>query len=139
MGDKSKLAALREAIGAIPAFRTPRGSMTPKRRRDILTKYDGLCAGCDEPLAGRKWIAEHILPLELGGADTLENLQPLCNDGARCVVGKNRDDARRIAKMRRQAKMDLRREEPSRFQSRPFPKSTRPLQSRGFDKRKVSA
>lgn len=121
---KTKLQALREAIGAIPAFRTPRGSMTPKRRRDVLASTEGLCAGCETSLAGVKWIADHRLPLELGGADALSNLQPLCPD---CNREKTHDDAKRIAKMRRQSKMDE-PAQPSRIRSaKSIP--SRPMQS----------
>jgi hypothetical protein len=123
-----------------PVPATPRKAMTPARRKAILAAYDGRCAGCDEPLAGRKWVADHRVALELGGADTLENLQPLCNDGRRCVVGKNRDDARRIAEMRRQSAMRL--DVPRRPSTRPIPQRADPwpkgkqkIRSRGFQKR----
>lgn len=121
MGDVSKLAQLREAIAAIPAFRTARGAMTPKRRRDVLALTEGLCAGCEEVLKGQPWIADHCVPLELGGTDTLGNLQALC---VPCDKIKTRNDARQIAKMRRQAKMDE-PGEPSRLQSRGFDKTRR--------------
>lgn len=136
MGDKTKLAALREAIGHIPAFKTPRKGMSPARRKRILEANGNVCAyeGC-EITKGLE--LDHPVPLALGGPDDDERMIPLCYDHHK---EKTRRDIWQIAKAKRQAKMDEPREEPSRFPSRPFPKSTRPLQSRGFDKRpKVTA
>jgi len=134
----SKLAELREAIGRIPAFVEDRKSFTPAQRRAVHAAYDGFCGACDEPVEGRKWEVDHILPRALGGAHEPSNWMLL--HAKPCHADKTVIDRRRIDKAKRQAKMDLPREEPSRFQSRPFPTSTRKLEGRGFDKRrKVNA
>lgn len=108
-----KLFPVRELVLA-----TIRKAMTPKRRKAIWDAYEGRCAACDEPLPSG-WIADHRLPLDLGGRDDLGNLQPLCPDP--CNKAKCRYDAKRIAEMRRQQAMRL---------DVPVEPSKRPIRSR---------
>jgi 5-methylcytosine-specific restriction protein A len=79
--------------------------MTQRRRfsRTALTArlaaFGGRCAECRVeigPATGLEW--DHIIPLELGGDDMLENLQPLCR--ADHTV-KTATDVARIAKAKR--------------------------------------
>jgi 5-methylcytosine-specific restriction endonuclease McrA len=95
--------------------------MTPKRRAELLLAYGGRCNRCrGKIMAGQRWIANHILPLEFGGRDEIGNLEPLHEDP--CDKATTSADLKRIAKMRRQAKMSDERE-PSQLQSRGFEKN----------------
>lgn len=99
-----------------PVPATPRGSMTPKRRLEILLAYGGRCASCGEKIANKEWIADHILALELGGTDDLGNLQPV---HVQCDKPKTAKDKGKIAKLHRQQDM-MEPSEPSRMKSRGF-------------------
>ena len=72
--------------------------MTRSRKlaQATIQAANGTCwqCGCtDKPLE-----ADHILPLELTGTDTADNMQALCGD---CHLSKTRQDIKRIAKARR--------------------------------------
>lgn len=99
---------------------TPRGSMSPARRRRILTRDGNICAhrGC-EVAEGLE--VDHIVCLELGGRDTDDNCEGLCGPHHKKKTAR---DAKLIAKARRLRKARL-------GQNSPKPK----MQSRGFDKR----
>jgi 5-methylcytosine-specific restriction endonuclease McrA len=105
---------------------TKRGRMTIKRREEVWLRYNKCCAHCLSkiPMESPTTI-DHILPLELGGQDFLDNLQPLCPP---CDKSKFRSDIERIAKMRRQEQMEKPRPS-SRMKGRGFDKS----RSRKFD------
>ena len=45
-------------------------------RQKVLERDNGLCAVCG--VYDAKWQADHILDLQFGGKDTLDNLQTLC-------------------------------------------------------------
>lgn len=81
---------------------------------------NGCCAWCGHPMS--LFIADHVLPLELGGPTALRNLQLLCLE---CNATKTIDDVKRIAKARRLRKREAGEHTPTK----------RPLRSRGFDKR----
>ena len=107
---------------AVPA--TPRRAMTPARRKAVLSQSEGSCGICLNPIVG-PWIADHIIPLELSGPDTLENLWPLC---PACDKDKFKRDMKAIAKMRRlQAQAKKKPPEPTQ-------RTKRQIRSRGFDK-----
>lgn len=66
-----------------------------------LAEFGGCCGGCKLPIdaaSGCEW--DHIIPLELGGDDEIENLQPLCRS---CHRTKTTVDVGRIAKAKRVA------------------------------------
>lgn len=80
---------------------TKRGRLST---RDVLAaweKHRGVCVICKAKIDGARsdWILEHVRALELGGADTLENLGPA---HAACARDKTRDDHRRAGKAKRQ-------------------------------------
>lgn len=84
---------VREPVGA-----TPRRGFSPARRKALLERQGPSCAiqGCERP-----WLeADHILPLALGGPDTMENIEGLC--GAH-HLGKTRADIERVWKAKAQA------------------------------------
>lgn len=65
-----------------------------------LAEYEGRCASCGivtGGAAGLEW--DHIIPLELGGSDTIDNLQPLCRG---CHKAKTAQDVKAIRKAERQ-------------------------------------
>ena len=128
--------ALKEAADQGKLLPARRRAMSKGRKARIWRDHDGKCVQCGDDVApyGPTVVYDHEIPLELGGSDDDGNIGPIHKSP--CDQIKTSNDLKRIAKMRRQAKMDLPREEPSRFQSRPFPKSTRKLESRGFDKRR---
>lgn len=104
-----------------------RRRFSAKARAALFLAARGRCALCGEKITGR-WEADHVVPLALGGADTVAQLQVCCRP---CHVAKSKVDVARIAKARRCEKklipfVSVARK-PSRIQSRPFPKVHRPL------------
>jgi 5-methylcytosine-specific restriction endonuclease McrA len=95
---------------------TPRLSMTSARRARILAAHDHACAypDCQEAVGLE---IDHVIPLEIGGRDLDENLQPLC--GAHHKA-KTRLDAKMIARARRLRKAPTAERKPSRIKSRGF-------------------
>ena len=79
---------------------------------------------CLNPLVG-PWIADHIIALELGGADDLANLWSIC---PACDKAKFKRDMKAIAKMRR-LQAQSKKKPPDATQQ---PK--RQIRSRGFDR-----
>ena len=64
-----------------------------------LLEFNGRCADCECKVggaAGLDW--DHIVPLELGGEDEIDNLQPLCKV---CHKAKTRGDVQAIRKAER--------------------------------------
>lgn len=51
------------------------GTYTVKEWKDLCDKYDNCCLKCGER---KKLTVDHVLPVSLGGANTIDNLQPLC-------------------------------------------------------------
>lgn len=117
-----------------------RRAMTPARKARIHAMRDGKCWMCGKPVAvsGPDVIYDHKMPLELGGTDDNSNVWPLHRTP--CDKLKTAADRKRIDKAKR---LDRKFSNPlptGCFPSRPFPKSTRKLEGRGFDKRrKVNA
>jgi 5-methylcytosine-specific restriction endonuclease McrA len=104
-----------------PVELAERGAMSASRKRRIHTMRKGKCWMCGLPVppTGPEVRYDHKLPLELGGSDDDANLWPLHREP--CDRIKTAADARRIAKMRRQADM-----------LEPTQPSKRPLKGRKF-------
>lgn len=67
------------------------GKHTAAEWRELLDRFDGRCACCgrgDVPIE-----KDHVIPVVLGGSNSIENLQPLCG-------GCNRRKSRRIVDYR---------------------------------------
>lgn len=51
------------------------GKLTLKQWKDICNQYDHKCVACGKQTT---LTIDHIMPLSLGGANTADNIQPLC-------------------------------------------------------------
>jgi hypothetical protein len=80
---------------------TIRRKLTPHRRLQVWEATGGRCVLCDKKIDGvrERWIAEHVRPLELGGADHLSNMGPAHEA---CALVKTKDDHHRTGKAKRQ-------------------------------------
>ena len=77
-----------------------RRTVTPKIRLAMLFKADNRCQSCQAKIhPGQKWEIDHIIPLALGGPDSLENMQILCKICHRFKT--NQRDITQIAKVKR--------------------------------------
>jgi len=104
-----------------PVPPTPRKAMTPARRFAVWDRYQGRCAEptCAVAVPLKGTTIDHIIALELGGADDFDNLQPLC---PACDRIKTAQDAGLIAKLRRLLRrQDGTRRERREINSAPFP------------------
>lgn len=127
----SKLAELR-ALTREVVERTARKGFTPKQRQAVREMQSGVCGGCEASLEG-VWHIDHVIQIWMGGKHEIGNWMGLC---VPCHKFKTARDAAQRAHVKRLIENDTAAQAPSRFQSRPFPKSTRKLESRGFDKRR---
>jgi 5-methylcytosine-specific restriction protein A len=115
-----------------PVVPPVRGPMPPKRRARVMLAAGGRCGFCHQKItAGQPWIANHIVPLELGGADEIGNLEPLHADPCDKIITSG--DLKRIAKMRRQNSKNL----PSSDENVEPKPSKRRIVSAGFDETKT--
>lgn len=57
---------------------TKRKKFTKSERQQIYDMFNGHCAYCGCEITLQQMQADHIEPLELGGADELSNLYPSC-------------------------------------------------------------
>ena len=74
-----------------------------------LKEYDGCCAACKmkiTPATGLEW--DHIIDLQFGGEDVIENLQPMCRGCHKSKTGKGAT-ARAKADRRRQRNLGIRK------------------------------
>ena len=56
-----------------------RRTISPKIRLRLFLSTNGHCQSCQAKIhPGQKWEIDHIIPLALGGPDSLENMQILC-------------------------------------------------------------
>lgn len=124
-----------------PLNATPRAPMTMKRKLESMV-FHGSCYLCGEKLGAMSGVQfDHVLPLELGGADMPENIKPAHVD---CHKFKTRNDVRQIAKSRRNRKTEAahheaianrepgqKRVSKSKIPSRPFPGVQRRLNGWG--------
>jgi 5-methylcytosine-specific restriction endonuclease McrA len=56
-----------------------RRTIPPKIRLSLFLSANGHCQSCQAKIhPGQKWELDHIIPLALGGPDSLENMQILC-------------------------------------------------------------
>jgi 5-methylcytosine-specific restriction protein A len=124
---RATLQALREKIGQIRPFKTPRKGFTEAQRRGVFAAYDGCCAGCDEALQPG-WHIDHIKPLRAGGEHAPRNWMALCPD---CHRDKSAAESTGYARADRLHDREVNGRKPSKhpLRGRPFDKSM----SRKFD------
>ena len=127
----TKLAELR-ALTREVIERTARKGFTPKQRQAVHQMQNGVCGGCEASLEG-VWHIDHVIQIWMGGKHEVGNWMGLCIP---CHKFKTARDAAQRAHVKRLIEKDTEANTPSRWQSRPFPKSTRKLEGRGFDKRR---
>jgi 5-methylcytosine-specific restriction endonuclease McrA len=80
-----------------------RRRMNTTRRARIFQAANGICHICGEQIDGTKerWDADHVIPLEISGDDSDDNLRPAHE---RCHRAKtSKEDAPAIAKCKRVA------------------------------------
>lgn len=51
------------------------GSFTPQEWKDLCALYGNRCLACGE---GKSLTVDHVVPLSMGGANTIDNIQCLC-------------------------------------------------------------
>lgn len=51
------------------------GSYTAQEWRDLCARYDHRCLCCGEQ---KRLTIDHVLPISLGGSNSIDNIQPLC-------------------------------------------------------------
>lgn len=98
-----------------------RREFSPKTKLAAWDRCKGMCECCHARILGRAEY-DHILPDWLGGEPVLENLQVMCSKCHR--VKTSSEDVPRIAETKRIKRKSI----------GAWPKSKRPLRSRGFPK-----
>ena len=74
-----------------------RKTFTRKQITEWFLKHEGICHICGgKIMPGQKWDREHVIPLALGGDDTLENQRPAHETP--CHRDKTKKDKADIAK-----------------------------------------
>jgi 5-methylcytosine-specific restriction endonuclease McrA len=56
-----------------------KGSFTPQEWEALCSYYDYTCLRCGKREPEIKLTVDHVVPLSLGGANSIDNLQPLCS------------------------------------------------------------
>ena len=101
----------------------PRRPLTPRQKAEVLARQNNCCALCGDELTGAvEW--DHTRARGLLGTECTSNFQAL---HVSCHKIKTRDDVKRIAKAKRLERFM----QTGRHRNR----KSRPIQSRGFDKR----
>lgn len=54
------------------------GKYTPKEWRELKSRYGNRCLACGKTEPEVKLTPDHVIPLSLGGSNSIDNIQPLC-------------------------------------------------------------
>lgn len=106
---------VQEWIGSSPNAKVPNDV-----KDRVYARAGGVCYLIGLPIAGKPWDVEHVTPLSMGGEHRESNLRP-------ALTEKHKEKTSEEARLR--AKADRMRLKHLRL----FPKSKRPLESRGFE------
>jgi len=63
------------------------GNFTDKEWAEVKAKFSNTCLRCNKREPRIVLTADHVIPLSLGGSNTIDNIQPLCkscNSVKRC-------------------------------------------------------
>lgn len=77
---------------------TKRGNLSARRKLAIWEREKGKCMLCGVKLVTGKFIFEHVRALELGGADTDDNIRLTCKG---CATEKTKQDHSTAARAKR--------------------------------------
>ncbi len=66
---------------------TPRNTCR-KLRALVFVRQNGVCKTCPTKLHLKRWILDHVIPLEEGGADDESNLQAICEPCSKVKTSK---------------------------------------------------
>ena len=77
---------------------TKRGHLSARRKLSIWERERGKCMICGIKLTTGKFIFEHVKPLEMGGADTDDNIRLTCKG---CATEKTKQDHSQAARAKR--------------------------------------
>jgi 5-methylcytosine-specific restriction endonuclease McrA len=88
---------------------TKRKRLSPRERLSVWEKHKGVCALCHLQINGvrEKWIVEHMIALELGGADDESNMAPVHKACADEKTNGKRGDHAMAAKAKRAKRRHL--------------------------------
>lgn len=88
---------------------THRKRLTPRQRLSVWERDKGICCLCHTPIDGvrEKWIVEHIIALELGGADDESNMGVAHRRCADQKTNGDQGDHARAAKAKRAKRKHL--------------------------------
>lgn len=101
----------------------PRQRLTDQERAKLFLDRGGRCHVCGRKLrSGDTWQLDHVIALEVGGTDTLDNLAPCCSW---CHKGKTAEDHGKAAKVRAVAVACILPLGQRQKKSRPMPGSKR--------------
>lgn len=82
-----------------PFQHVARRKFTPQQRAEVFALRGGKCHVCQRRLTpGDKWILEHVIALEVGGTNDIENLDVTCEW---CEPAKTADDHAKAGHARR--------------------------------------
>jgi 5-methylcytosine-specific restriction enzyme A len=55
---------------------TTRKRLSKRLKRQIWDAHSGCCCICGAPIGAKAWVAEHKVPLSMGGVDDASNMGP---------------------------------------------------------------
>lgn len=120
-------------------FPGKRRYLTPREKMELRRRQHGRCSDCRAPLKDGFTQYDHMVPVKLGGASTLDNFQALCTKP--CHAVKTKRDVAAIAKAKRTARKmagDWKRRGP-KLRGRGFNKTIRHKLNGKIEKREGAA
>lgn len=92
-----------------------RKRLTGKQHLELFVHHGGVCHWCGHKIDTRKpWHIDHVIPLAMGGDDTMENMAPI-HDRPCHAEKTHKGDVPNIAKAKRRALKHAGIRKPSKF------------------------